>query len=118
MITILVLFDFSKAFDTIPHKKLLKKLHTLCECSDRSLRWLFTNLHEKVQAVIEDGGSISAWLKTLAGILQGIVLRPLTFLTYINDLSSALMYYKRMIFAGGTQIYLHCDLDDVVNAMK
>ena len=36
MITILVIFDFSIAFDTIPHKKLLKNLRTLCKCSDRS----------------------------------------------------------------------------------
>ena len=85
MITVLVLFDFSKAFDTIPHKKLLKKLLTLCKCSDRSLRWFFTYLHGRVRTVFDEGGSVSAWLKTLAGVPQRSVL-ALLFLIYINDL--------------------------------
>ena len=60
MITLLVLFDFSKAFVTIPHKKLLNKLRTLCRYSDRSLRWFFTYLYGRVQAVVDDGGFVSA----------------------------------------------------------
>ena len=62
MTTILVLFDFNKAFDMITHKKLLKKLHTLCKCFDHSLRWFFIHLHKKVQAVVNDGAWFSIGL--------------------------------------------------------
>ena len=93
-----------KAFVTIPHKKLLKKLRTLCRYSDRSLRLFFTYLYGRVQAVVDDGGFVSAWLKTLAGVPVGSVLGPLLFLIYINDLPSVLRYCKHVIFADDTQI--------------
>ena len=107
-ITLLVLFDFSKAFDSIPHKKLLKKLRKLCRCSDRSLRCFLSYLYGRLQAMIDEGGSVSAWLKTLAGVPQGSVLDPLLFLIYINDLPNVLRFCKHIIFADDTQIYIHC----------
>ena len=73
MMTVLVLFDFSKTFDSIPHKKLLTKL-IKCKCSDRPLKWFLTYLYGRVPAVADEGGSVSAWLKTLDGVRQGSVL--------------------------------------------
>lgn len=43
VVTILILFDYSKAFDSIPHSKLLAKLRAL-NIADQTLRWFFSYL--------------------------------------------------------------------------
>ena len=58
MLTILILFDFSKAFDSIPHAPLLARLRAF-NMSDHALRWFFSYLVDRLQAVIDGGGSIS-----------------------------------------------------------
>ena len=50
MVTILVLFDFSKAFDCIPHKLLLTKLQMM-GITGTPLRWFFNYLQGRQQAV-------------------------------------------------------------------
>ena len=52
-------------------------------------------------------GSVSIWLKTLA----------LLFLICINDLPSVLRFCKHVILSDDTQIHLHCEPDDVENAI-
>ena len=55
---VLILFDLSKAFDSIPHARLLAKLRAL-NMSDHALRWFFSYLADRIQTVIDDGGSLS-----------------------------------------------------------
>ena len=69
MLTILILFDFSKAFDSIPHTRLLAKLRSL-NMSDHTLRWFFSYLADRLQAVVDEGESISDWLRASSGVPQ------------------------------------------------
>ena len=62
MLTFLILFDFSKAFDSIPHTILLAKLRSI-NLSTHALRWFFAYLADRLQAVINSGGKISDWLR-------------------------------------------------------
>ena len=118
-VTILVLFDFSKAFDTVSHSKLLIKLRGL-GFSDVVLTWVHSYLTDRTQAVVDEGGGCSGWLATSSGVPQGSVLGPLLFTLFIHDICSSLKYSQHMIFADDTQIYLSClpsELDRGIDLM-
>ncbi|XP_046750069.1 uncharacterized protein LOC124413491 [Diprion similis] len=99
LITILVLFDFSKAFDTVSHLRLLRKLRIS-------------------QAVVDESGRTSRWQFTAAGVPQGSVLGPLLFSIFINDIGSSLKYSDHMIFADDTQIYLQCSPAEILVGLQ
>ena len=80
-----VIIDFNKAFDKVPHRHLLKKLDA-SGIRGNIHRWLTTYLTNRTQRVIVDGRS-SGEDPVLSGVPQGTVLGPLMFLTYINDIT-------------------------------
>lgn len=117
-ITVLVLFDFSKAFDTIQHSKLLCKLAHL-GFTDSTLSWVYLYLNNRTQRVI-DGitGDISDIAINNFGISQGSVLGPLLFMLFINDISLNLKYCKHIIYADDTQIYCDTAPTDLILALE
>ena len=77
-VTILILFDFSKTFDTIPHLGLLNKLRNI-GFSSEVLKWVYSYLSERSQVVIDLDSSQSARQPISCGVPQGSVLGPLLF---------------------------------------
>ena len=74
--------DFSKAFDVVPHKRLLSKLR-LMGIDGRCAHWIESFLTDRSQQVVVDG-FVSKSAPVISGVPQGTILGPLLFLCFIN----------------------------------
>ena len=95
--------DFRKAFDTVPHQRLLSKLWQHGIDGDL-LIWCTSFLSERTQRV-KINTTLSRPSKVKSGIPQGSVLGPVFFIAYINDILQNMNYATGSIFADDTKIY-------------
>ena len=98
-----VLFlDFSKAFDRVPHRRLLLKLYYI-GVRGNLLRWIQAFLVSRRQRVVVNSYSLD-WSPVSSGVPQGSILGPLLFLLYVNDIGTHLKSQIRL-FADDCTIF-------------
>ena len=94
--------DFRKAFDSVPHKRLVHKLKGY-GVGNKVLNWVSDFLTDRTQYVSLDGVK-SDTIPVTSGVPQGSVLGPTLFIYYINDLPDVVDTLLK-IFADDTKNY-------------
>ena len=104
-VTLSIMADFSKAFDTVDFEILLNKLHKL-NFSKSALMTLASYLSNRNQFV-QVNDAVSEMLTVTHGVPQGSILGPVLFNIYVHDLSTN-TEAECIQYTDDTSLYRHC----------
>ncbi|MBM6549286.1 RNA-directed DNA polymerase [Streptococcus dysgalactiae subsp. equisimilis] len=112
---IVIYLDMTKAFDRVPHTRLLSKLCSY-GISEPLHSWISSYLSMRTQVVCIDG-HLSQPKPVSSGVVQGSVLGPLLFLMYINDVFSTFKNGSPFLFADDLKIVYTTAQDTLSSAV-
>lgn len=112
MISMLVLLDHSKAFDTVNHDILCSKLNKLFYFSDTACNLIASYLSNRSQCVVLNEQKSNV-LDISRGVPQGSILGPLLFTLYINDLPDVPETCSIQMYADDVQLYASTKVEDI-----
>ena len=101
--TDIIYLDFSKAFDSVCHARLLWKLKHV-GVSGPLLHWFKNYLTGRKQRVVISGCH-SSWAEVKSGVPQGSILGPILFLIYVNDLPDVIQNSNLAMFADDSKCF-------------
>ena len=89
-----IYLDFQKAFDTIPHQRLLSKVHAY-GIRGKVYEWIRNFLLNRRERVVLNN-SESTWSEIISSVPQGSILGPILFILYINDLPDVMSCVSKL----------------------
>ena len=107
--------DFAKAFDSVPHQRLLHKIHAY-GIRGKIFKWVEDFLNNRSQRVTI-GSKQSNWQPVTSGIPQGSVLGPILFTIFINDMP-AIVESTMKLFADEAKIFKAIESFDDINVIQ
>lgn len=112
-ISLLILCDLSKAFDSVSHEVLIRK------CSELYIDkfWFQDYLKDRTQSVCIDNIT-STVTNVKYGVPQGSILGPILFLIYVNDISTIMDDCKLIQYADDSQFVLSDDIENLPELVK
>ena len=103
-IVITLLIDLKKAFDTIHHRILLRKLYSY-GIRGSMLKWMESYLTDRSQYVVIDG-KVSQTRGIKCGVPQGSILGPLLFIISVNDICNVSPMLFKILYADDTCVLI------------
>jgi len=97
-----IFLDYQKAFDTVPHQRLINKLKGY-GIGGLLLKWIHDFLTNRKMRVVLNGHKTD-WAAVLSGVPQGSVLGPLLFFIYVNEIPDIIESSVKM-FADDTKLW-------------
>ena len=117
-VPISIFLDFAKAFDTVNHEILLKKLYHY-GIRGVAHEWFKSYLSNRIQ-IVEINGKQSDKSTITCGVPQGSILGPLLFILYVNDMHKCSKEFQFTLFADDTSLFYagnkNDDLSTILNA--
>ena len=116
--TLGVSIDLTKAFDTVDHNILLRKLFHY-GIRDNNLKLLQSYLQNRKQYISCQNTEKTEYKNVICGVPQGSILGPLLFLVYINDHWCSTPLLEATMFADDTNLfYSHNDVKELFQIMN
>jgi hypothetical protein len=112
-----ILFDVSKAFDTVPHSLLLDKLTANFGVVGKLHAWIKAFLTSRTQAV-KLSHIVSQATPVASGVIQGSVLGPLLYAAYTNDIVKCFSYGHPILYADDLKVVFPIDLSNTAKSFS
>ena len=116
-IVITFLIDLKKAFDTINHRILLRKLYSY-GIRGSMLKWMESYLTDRSHYVVFDG-KVSETCSIECGVPQGSILGPLLFIISVNDICNVSPMLFKLLYADETCVLISgSHLNDLIDRLN